>query len=264
MSVKLGDAMGKFIYALIDAPKGDQIFKVRGISDTAVYAIAEGKVAAVVSDIPNPRVRPERRNLMAHRAVLHHLMETCSAVLPMRFGVVASSGPSVRGLLANNAEPIADQAERVSGRVEMGLRVTWDVGNIYEYFVSTHPILREARDRMLAAGNRAGREEKIEIGRLYNELVDEARKKYSERVTEVLRDYCEEIVENPPKKDTDVMNLACLVDRKGLPDFEKGVFAASKLFNNDYLFDYSGPWAPHNFVALDLHAPQAKKSKKDH
>lgn len=264
MPINLGDAKGKFVYALINSTEVDRIIKVRGINDTPVYAISEGKVAAVVSDIPNPRVRPERRNLMAHRAVLQHLMETSEVVLPMRFGVVASSGQAVRGLLAANAEPIAEQAERVFKRVEMGLRVTWDVGNIYEYFVSTHPVLRDARDRLLAAGNRAGREDKIEIGRLYNEMVTEERKSFTDRVTEVLRDYCEEIVENPPRKDTEVMNLACLVSRESVPNFEKGVIEASRLFNNDFLFDFSGPWAPHNFVELDLHTPQAKVAKTSH
>jgi hypothetical protein len=27
---------------------------------------------------------------------------------------------------------------------------------------------------------------------------------------------------------------------------------AAGMFNNDYAFDYNGPWAPHNFVEVDL------------
>jgi len=34
--------------------------------------------------------------------------------------------------------------------------------------------------------------------------------------------------------------------------FSAGVFAAAKFFDNNFSFDYSGPWAPHNFVDLDL------------
>ena len=34
----------------------------------------------------------------------------------------------------------------------MGLRVTWDVPNIFEYFVNTHAELRAARDRLLSNG----------------------------------------------------------------------------------------------------------------
>jgi hypothetical protein len=48
------------------------------------------------------------------------------------------------------------------------------------------------------------------------------------------------------------MNLACLVKRGALPKFETAIFEAAKLFDNNYSFDYNGPWAPHNFVELDL------------
>lgn len=243
---------GKFIYALAEAGEGDQIYQVRGLNKSTVYAITEGNVAAVVSDIHSPRVRPERRNLMAHRAVLQHLMDAGS-LLPMRFGVIAASAPAVRNLLATNAGAIGEQMERVAGRLEMGLRVFWDVGNIYEYFVGNHPMLRTARDRMLAEGDGGGREARIELGRLYEHLISEERRQHTERVVEVLRDYCEEIVDSPPKKEKEVMNLACLVGREAMAGFEKGVIEASRPFDSTYLFDYTGPWAPHNFVDLDLH-----------
>ena len=89
---------------------------------------------------------------------------------------------------------------------------------------------------------------------------DADRIEFTEKVKEVLFDYCEDIVETAVKREKDVMNLACLVERDKLDEFAKGVFEASKLFDNVYLFDYTGPWAPHNFITLDLHAPVVKKN----
>jgi hypothetical protein len=247
------------IYALTDIGDGadEQIYKIQGIGNATVYSIGKGEVAAVVSDIHSSKVRPERRNLMAHRTVLAHLLEQGS-VLPMRFGVIASNAEAVRMLLSANREAIADQLQRVRNRIEMGLRVSWDVANIYEYFVGTHPLLREARDRLLEQGDSAARDEKIEVGRMFDHLVSEAREQYTEQVLEVMRGYCEEVAASPVKKEKEVMNLACLIERDAQDEFERGVFEASKLFNNDYLFDYNGPWAPHNFVDLDLQTPQAQ------
>jgi len=34
--------------------------------------------------------------------------------------------------------------------------------------------------------------------------------------------------------------------------FRPAVFAAAQLFDNHFSFDFSGPWAPHNFVEIDL------------
>jgi hypothetical protein len=48
------------------------------------------------------------------------------------------------------------------------------------------------------------------------------------------------------------MNLACLVERPAMPQFENRVFEAAQQFDNNFAFDYNGPWAPHNFVEIDL------------
>ncbi|MFH1596354.1 MAG: GvpL/GvpF family gas vesicle protein, partial [Pseudomonadota bacterium] len=63
-----------------------------------------------------------------------------------------------------------------------------------------------------------------------------------------------EIKRNKCRNESEVMSLACLVGRQAGAQaaFEEGVFAAAKLFDNNFAFDYNGPWAPHNFVELDL------------
>ena len=50
----------------------------------------------------------------------------------------------------------------------------------------------------------------------------------------------------------EVMNLACLVGREREAQFERGVLEAANLFDNNFAFDYNGPWTPHNFVEIDL------------
>jgi len=36
--------------------------------------------------------------------------------------------------------------------------------------------------------------------------------------------------------------------RAALAEFESSVFEAAKQFDNNFAFDFNGPWAPHNFV----------------
>lgn len=247
----------KILYALCAGDGKAGSYNVRGIGSAMVYGIDHEGLRAVVSETQIQRIRPERRNITAHQSVLHHLMEE-NTVLPMRFGVVARNTDAVCALLETNRVSIKEQIDRVKGRVEMSLRVSWDIANIYEYFIATHPVLREARDEVWLRSDTVRRDQKIELGRLYESLRSSERKECAEKVTEILQDYCEDIIENKVKKEKDVMNLACLVDRKNLDEFVKGVFKASKLFDNIYLFDYTGPWAPHNFVTLDLQAPKAK------
>ncbi|NCC29047.1 MAG: gas vesicle protein GvpFL, partial [Gammaproteobacteria bacterium] len=50
----------------------------------------------------------------------------------------------------------------------------------------------------------------------------------------------------------EIMHLACLVDRDAAGRFEQAVLQAARPFDNNYAFDFNGPWAPHNFVEMDI------------
>lgn len=242
---------GKYLYAIVPV-SGKQSYGLAGINGAPVYNFSNGRLAAVVSDIPNGKIRPERRHLAAQQAVLKGLLAATDAILPMAFGIIANGPQAIRKILTHNQEAFLKQLRQVTGMVEMGLRVSWDVPNIFEYFVNTHPELRAARDRFLGPYRNPSQDDKIELGRLFDRLLNEDREAYTENVKEILYRYCQEIKPNKCRHEGEVMNLACLVRRDTLDRFEKGVFEAAKLFDNTYTFDYHGPWAPHNFVDLDL------------
>ena len=241
---------GKYVYAVVPA-KADQVYGFSGINGSRVYAISNGQVAAVVSDVTNARIRPERRHLAAQQQVFKSLMDE-EAVLPMSFGIIANSKKAVQQILARNGEAFLKQLRRVAGMVEMGLRVSWDVPNIFEYFVTTHQELRQARDRLLDPGRNPSQEDKIEIGRLFDRLLTADRENHLQQVRQILSQCCREIKSNKCLQENRVMNLACLVARGGLENFEAAVFEAAKLFDNNFAFDYNGPWAAHNFVELEF------------
>jgi len=241
---------GKYIYAVVPASL-EWVDNLSGIDRGNVYTISEGRVTAVVSDIGDDKIRPERRNLAAHQEVLKRLMERM-AVLPMRFGVIADSRKAVQDVLSLNREAFLDQLQRVAAKVEMGLRVMWDVPNIFEYFVNTHPELRAARDRLFASNRRPSQDDKIELGRMFDRILNEDRDIYAEKVEQVLSPHCFGIKRNACRNEKEVMNLACLVGRDAQAKFEAAIFEAARLFDDNFTLDYNGPWAPHNFVEMDL------------
>jgi len=239
-----------YLYAIAPDLEG-RSFGPIGLDGGMVYSITNGRVSAVVSDVPD-KIRPERRQLAAHQEVLKRLMLEASAVLPVSFGVVADDPEAIRKILSHNKKSVLEQLRRVTGRVEMGVRVTWDVPNIFEYFVQTHPELRVARDRSFGGHHEPTQDDRIELGRLFDRLLTEDRESHTERVVEVLTTTCVEIKQNKPRNEREVINLACLVERDGQEQLEAAVFEAAKLFDNSYAFDFNGPWAPHNFVDMAL------------
>jgi hypothetical protein len=240
-----------YIYAVVGA-RGGVDFDLAGIDGRPVEAVARDGIAAVVSGLAGGRIRPERRHLAAHRAVLGRLLELEDGVLPMRFGTIASGAAEITRLLARNRELFARQLRRVAGKVEMGLRVVWDVPNIFEYFVRIHPELRELRDSLFRAGARPSQEERIELGRSFERLLDEERLAHTRLLEEVLAPRCAEISRSAVREEKEIMSLACLVEKRRREDFENGVLEAARRFDNNFAFDYNGPWAPHAFAEINL------------
>lgn len=249
MSETLGQA--KYLYAFI-REKEDCRLPQAGLNQQDAYGISKNGLQAVVSDVPNKRVRPERRNIAAHQAVLRQLVNMEVSPLPVSFGIIADDLEAVEHILDTYSETLSENLDYVHGKVEMGLRVTWDVPNIFEYFVQTHPELRQVRDRAFGRHREPTHDEMIEIGRMFDHCLQEDRETHTSQVEDILDGYCLEIRRNKCPKESDVMNLACLVNRKDLKAFEQGIFEAAELFDNSFTFDYNGPWAPHNFVNLEL------------
>ncbi len=243
---------GRYLYAII-AGCEQKAFGDLGLNGGQVYTISDNGVAAVVSDIPQQKIRPERRHFAAHQGVLRKVMEDCD-LLPMRFGVISGGPKAVRGLLAKNRDAIATQLKRVAGKVEMGLRVSWDVPNIFEYMITVHPELMEARDRLLNSQRGVTQEEKIQVGLMFEDLLTADRERHTKRVERALKPACSEIKRNTCREEREVMNLACLVGRSALPAFEDAVLKAASLFDDNFAFDYNGPWAPHNFAEVEVYA----------
>lgn len=241
---------GLYLYAVIECGE-ERGFITVGIGGAAVRTLSDGRIAAVVSESPNGKIRPERRRLAAHHQVLQELRQQFT-VLPISFGVIADDAESVRGILAHNRDAFLEQIQRVAGKVEMGLRVSWDVPNIFEYFLDTHPELRALRDQTFHDGRQPRQDELIDLGRAFDRLLGEDRAAHTHAVTQMLHSRCWEIKENELRGEQEVMNLACLIGQHAQEQFEEGVIEAARRFDNHFSFDFSGPWPPHNFVEVNL------------
>jgi hypothetical protein len=244
-------ASRKYVYAIIEgALRGN--YGAIGIDGHPLELISRRGVTSVISATDAERIRPERRHLAAHREVLRRLIAQEEAVLPICFGTIASQPEEVAAMLMRNRNTLTRQLRRVAGMVEMGLRVVWEVNNIFDYFITISPVLRAARDRVFGRHGQSTQDEQIELGRTFERLLAEERDAHIRTVEQALAPHCGEIKRHPPRDEREVMNLACLIRRDGQPAFEAAVFEAASHFDNSFAFDYSGPWAPHSFAEMDI------------
>jgi hypothetical protein len=228
-----------------------------GIQGLPVESIEEGPLAALASPLNEGRVRPERKILMAHQEVLKLVLRQ-QTLLPMTFGTISNGPQATREMLARHAESFLSQLERVDGCVEMGLRLSWNVPNIFEYFVTRHSELRELRDKIRdsEAGGGAHAPLRLELGRLFERVREAERREIDDRLTPAFAGLAREIHRAPCRAENDILNWSCLVPRELEDAFGASVVQAAAGFNEHFAFDYNGPWAPHHFVDLSI-SPQA-------
>jgi len=241
---------GRYLYSVIPAEAVDSLkLEVDGIDGADVYPLVVGSLAAIVSDLEEQKLRPERKNLSAHSAVLRKLMDQ-STLLPVAFGIVAKDERDIRDLLADHEREMLDQLERVKDKVEMGLRGTLRVPDVFQFFIEKFPELRERRDETFAGGE-PSREAKIELGQLFSELLQDLQDDYAAQAEERLRQVGEVRV-SEPRSEEEMINLSVLVARGELGSFREAIEALAPDLDEHIDLQVSGPWPPYNFVELRI------------
>jgi hypothetical protein len=242
--------MTLYIYAIsqvdhlsVDLPKG--------IAEQPVYTITSGSLCAFVSDNQAATIRAERRHIAASQNVLRALQAEID-LLPMAFGTLTPTADAVVGLLSQHRDDLITQLGRISGAVEMGLRLKLEVPDPVGYMVEHLAELRQARDRTFRHHRSPTLEERVRLGQLCESALRRYQETQTAQLVALLSPSCTAISALPIHGDQQVSNLAILVPRASLKAFEAAVQAAAEAFDDDLAFSLNGPWPPHNFVQLSL------------
>jgi hypothetical protein len=243
-------ALGKYVYAFVRAADAQSILDrgLIGLNDSGLSASIAGSLCAITSDIPVEKIRPRRQLLAAHQAVVAEISRNWD-MLPVSFGLIAESEGEISRILSANAGVLETQLDRVGGQVEMNLVIRLSTENVFQYFVDHFPELQEAR-AVITAG--ATRDEMIEMGRLFERLLASERNQYGHQILATIQHACKETDLQPPRSEGELVRLNCLIDRNNEQAFTDAIHQAAESFNEDYIFNVSGPWPPYSFVTLSL------------
>lgn len=246
-------ASSVYLYAIASVDAHQEPISFQGVQEQPVDMISYKDIMLVVSNLPQKKIRPERKNVAAHHSVLNHLMKHNTSMLPVRFGIIADNKKEVQKLLTSNYSTLRTKLKMMAGRVEMGVSVRWDVPNIFEYLLGRHAPLREARDRLLSNPERKpSRDEKIEIGALFSQILEKEREAHTATMMSILSPVCCDIIKSASHNDVEIMNLSCLIFAKRRAEFEDKIIKASTILDDNFVIKYTGPWPPHNFTQLSL------------
>lgn len=180
-----------------------------------VRSVAEGELAALVSAAPED-LKPRRRDLMAHQAVLT-AAGVSGGVLPLRFGCLAQDEDSVRRVLAERAEHFRERLDALEGHKEFNVKAAHREEEILRVVLSEEPQLRALNEAQRERGD-VSYQERIRLGELMANAVREREAVDARRIQEALEPYAN-AVSPGPGNEAWLANISFLVPEDGIGEF---------------------------------------------
>jgi hypothetical protein len=239
-----------YVYAVCAADVGLPP-DLKGLDGAPVWLCEVGRLAAIVSDTELDVVRPERRFLSAHQAVLTRLIGATD-LLPMAFGMISDSEETVRLLIAEHVAVLSRQLLRIVGRIEMTVRLRWQEEDTFRLFVERFPELRKRRDACFGGKREPGQMELLELGRTFEKLMKREREDKTGLALAMLGQVAVEVKTVEPSSERLMFDLNCLVERDQENRFDSMIEELAGKLGNEFVMEVRGPWPPYNFVSVSL------------
>ncbi|MGW0581608.1 GvpL/GvpF family gas vesicle protein [Streptomyces sp. NPDC002920] len=237
--------MTTYVYGITTASHPALPDGMAGVGDppVTVRVLKKGRLAAVVSDAPEG-LRPKRRDLLAHQAVLAEA-GGAGCVLPMRFGSVAPDDDAVTGVLAERSEHYEERLRALDHKVEYNIKATHVEDAVLRRVLTDNPELRALAEANRQAGG-GTHEQRVQLGEMIAAAVRAQEAEDSVLVQEALEPFAAAVGVGPESTGW-LANVSFLVDRDAAADFVKAVagFGESQPHLDVRL---NGPLPPYSFV----------------
>jgi hypothetical protein len=243
---------GRYVYGIIESTE-PSIFGKTGIGGSGenVYTIHHGDVAAVVSKTSVFIFDPTRENALAHEHVIETVMKT-NTIIPMSFGTVFRTDDDIKEVLRSIYPSLKDVLKQMSGKLEFGLKVTWDRERVIEELKRDHEEIHRFHLELTRKHLQSTYFARMQLGRMIDKAMAERSADYVREIYDALRHICVASRDNKPIGDKMIMNAAFLLNREREGDFDAAVNKIAQKFSDRLNFKYTGPWPPYNFVNIRL------------
>lgn len=243
---------GRYVYGII-AAKDYWNFGKMGIGGVGelVYTVNHGDIAAVVSKTSVFIFDPTRENALAHEHVIETVMKQ-HTVIPMSFGTVFRTDDDIKEVLKSIYPSLKDVLKQMEGKVEFGLKVTWDRDQIIEELKREHEDIHRFHQEITRKHLQSTYLARMQLGRMIDKALAERSAQYVREIYDGLRDACVASRDNKPIGDKMILNAAFLIQRAREDEFDAAVNRVARKFGTRLNFKYTGPWPPYNFVNIRL------------
>jgi len=243
---------GHYVYGIIQAREPLTFGKIGiGGRGDLVYTVHHSDTAAVVSKTPVFIFDPTRENALAHEHVIELVMKS-HTIIPMSFGSVFRTDNDIREVLKSIYPSLKDVLKQMEGKLEFGLKITWDRDRIIEELKREDEEIHRFHQEITRKLRQTTYLARMQLGRMIEKALAERSAEFVREIYEGLRRVCVASRDNKPIGDKMIMNAAFLIEKQRETEFDAAVNRVAKKFGDRLNFKYTGPWPPYNFVNIRL------------
>ncbi|MFI8946390.1 GvpL/GvpF family gas vesicle protein [Streptomyces sp. NPDC053750] len=228
-----------YVYGI--TPAGARTPRSPGVCGAPVRLLTESGLCAAVSSAPL-RIRPRRRDLLAHQAVLDELAAQ-GPLLPMRFAVLSPTPDALHTQLRADRAHLAQQLDGVRGCVELNVKGTVVPGHFADL------VRRDEKLRTLAlrTRRRPDYEANVRLGEAIALGVRREARRAAREVLDHLSPLAVRTVRGPTDDDQ-VLSASFLLRSADEARFRQAVDARARACGNRLALSVTGPLPCYSFV----------------
>ncbi|TQJ91018.1 GvpL/GvpF family gas vesicle protein [Streptomyces sp. SLBN-31] len=237
--------MSTYVYGITASSHPALSEDLVGVGDPPrqVRVLQAGELAAVVSDAPEG-LRPKRKDLLAHQAVLAEA-GAAGVVLPMRFGSVAPDDDTVTGVLTERADHYKERLGALEGKVEYNVKASHQEEAVLHRVMSENPEIRAMTEANRQAGG-GSYDDRLRLGEMVVAAVKAREAEDATEVQQALEPLAADVAAGPESSGW-LLNVSFLVDRDSADEF---LAAVDQVRNSHPHIELrvNGPLPPYSFV----------------
>lgn len=245
---------GIYLYGITRDP-GKADWGIAGLDvASSLYTVAHVGLACLVSEYhgkPFEEMAKERllQSLLAHQRAVEEVMQE-HTVLPVKFGTIVRGERDAVELLSQGRSQFMEALESIEGKVQVEVAATWDIDQVLQKIGKEEAV---GRARQAVTGNGGPTvEERVQLGRMVKAYLEQRKDSYRERILMFLEPLSLAVAPNALVSDQLVMNVAFLLNRNRLEEFDTVMHQVDRLVGSEINFRVLSPLPPYSFSTVEI------------
>ena len=246
-----------YIYGIINANtkffwgKNDISFNKK------VYTVSYQDISAIVNDaeiVDYTRLNKEFlvRLLLGHQSVLEEVMSREYTTVPVRLGTFTADKNEIMNILTEGYTKIKNIFNRIYNKIEIDVVALWNDFNSVLKEIGEEKEVKEFKESVIANSKGVTFDDQVRIGIIVKNALNQKNEHYALQIRNTLKTVSQEHRVHECMNDNMILNMAFLVYKTRLQEFDRKIEDLNSQFNGKLNFKCIGPLPPYSFDTLEI------------